>query len=179
MFKIILLIAIVAFVIYLTNYNKFKRLENAMDEAFSVMDIHMQKRFDLIPNLLATVKGYAKYEAETLEKVVSLRNSAVTLEDKAAAEGEIGKAVRGLLAVAESYPELKADSQFLNLQQTLSKEEDDIANARKYFNATVKEYNDAISVMPGALIANSMGLSKRPMWTIDDDEARKNVKVEF
>ena len=179
MLKLILLIAIVAGIIYLTNYNKFKRLENAMDEAFSVMDIHLQKRFDLIPNLLATVKGYAKYEAETLEKVVSMRNSAVSPEDKANAEGEIGRAVRGLLAVAESYPELKANAQFLNLQQELSKEEDDIANARKYFNATVKEYNDAISVMPGALIANSMGLTKRPMWTIDDDEARKNVKVEF
>ena len=176
--KLILLILIIAGLYILGVSNRFKTLQNSIEESFSTMDVYLKKRYDLIPNLVETVKGYAKHEADTLETIVAMRGQATTQERKFKSEEEISGAIRTIFAVAESYPDLKADSQFLNLQENLTKSEEDIAMARKYYNRTIKRYNDAIVKMPRALIAERMGLSKMPMWEANENE-RENVKVEF
>lgn len=125
-------------------YNSLVSLRNQVEEAFSTMDVYLTKRYDLIPNLVETVKGYAKHEKETLEAVISARNKAVnatTMEGKIEAENAMSGVIGRLFALAESYPDLKANTNFLDLQNQLKSIEDDIANARKYFNGVTRQYN--------------------------------------
>ncbi|MBR2599682.1 MAG: LemA family protein [Erysipelotrichaceae bacterium] len=175
----IVVLAVLAVLYFVSTNNAFVALQNKIEEAFSTMDVYLVKRAELIPNIVATVKGYAKHETETLEKVVAARNSAVTAGDKIAADTELTKAVRQVFALAESYPELKANTNFLNLQQQLSSIEEDIATSRRYYNGVVRQYNTKLQSFPSSLVASAKGLVRQPMFEVSDDSQRQNVKVEF
>ena len=175
----IVVLAVLAVLYFISTNNAFVALQNKIEEAFSTMDVYLVKRAELIPNIVATVKGYAKHETETLEKVVAARNSAVTAGDKIAADTELTKAVRQVFALAESYPELKANTYFLNLQQQHSSIEEDIATSRRYYNGVVRQYNTKLQSFPSSLVASAKGLVRQPMFEVSDDSQRQNVKVEF
>lgn len=161
----------------IASYNSLVKLRNKGDEAESAIDAHLKERADLIPNLVETVKGYASHEAETLENAISARNRA-SGKDRASAENEISEVLGHLFAVAESYPDLKANQNFLDLQRQLSRIEEELRNARKYFNAIVREYNDKIMVFPSSLIASAFHFTKRDYYEVDDED-RKRVEVRF
>lgn len=163
-------------------YNAFVKMRNAVEEAFSTMDVYMKKRYDLIPNLVESVKGYATHESGTFEKVVQARNiaqQAKTVEEKLAAENTLTGTLKSLFAVAEAYPDLKANQNFLDLQSQLQKVEEDIANSRKYYNAVVKEYNTKTEQFPSNFIANMFSFARKPMFEMENEAERQNVKVEF
>ncbi len=163
-------------------YNGFVRMRNGVEEAFSTMDVYMKKRYDLIPNLVETVKGYAAHEQGTFEKVVQARNvaqNATTVEDKMAAENMLTGTLRSLFALAEAYPDLKANANFMDLQNQLQMVEVDIANSRKYYNATVKDYNTKTEQFPSNIIANMFNFQRKTMFELENESERQNVKVEF
>ena len=162
-------------------YNGFIKGRTKVEEAFSTMDVYLKKRYDLIPNIVETVKGYAKHEQETLDLVISARAKAVsstTPEDKLDAEKELGGALGRLLAISESYPELKANTNFMDLQNQLKSMEGEIASSRKYYNAVVKEYNIKVQSVPSNIIAGMFGFTKKPLFEVSESE-RENVKVAF
>ncbi len=164
-----------------STYNSLIRLKNNVEEGYSTMDVYLKKRYDLVPNLVATVKGYAKHEKETLEKVIQARNIAMdaTGADKAKAENALSSTLKSLFALSENYPELKANANFMDLQSQLQQLELDIANARKYYNGVVKQLNNRIQVFPSNIIARMFGFTAKEMYEVDSAEERKNVKVEF
>ena len=175
-------IIVVLIIIFVVMYNGFIRLKNNCDEAFATMDVYLKKRYDLIPNLVETVKGYAAHEKETLERVVAARNmaqGASTPEEKAAGESMLQGTLKSLFAVAESYPDLKANQNFMDLQGQLKAVEEDIANSRKYYNAVVKQFNTKCEVFPSNLIAGIFHFEKKPMFEVEAQEERQNVKVSF
>ena len=179
---IIIAIIIVLAIAFVGMYNSFIKLKNSCEEAFSTMDVYMKKRFDLIPNLVETVKGYAAHEKETLEKVMAARNgvqSAATVEEKMAQENVLTGTLKSLFAVAEAYPDLKANTNFLDLQNQLQSVEEDIANSRKYYNAVVKQFNTKCEMFPSNIIASIFHFEKKPMFEVDSAEERKNVEVKF
>lgn len=178
---IVLIVVVLVLLWYVATHNKLVRLRNDCEEGFSTMDVYLKQRFDLIPNLVATVKGYAKHEAETLEAVVAARNSGAsqTTEERLKDENAITGAVRQIFALAESYPDLKANQNFVDLQEKLTTMEADIANARKYYNAVVKQYNNACMTIPSSIVANMGHFEKAAMFEVDDTSERQNVKVEF
>lgn len=162
-------------------YNALIRMRNMVEEGFATMDVYLKKRFDLIPNLVETVKGYAKHEKETLENVISARNmagQAKTTEERLNAENMLTGMLRTLFAVAEAYPDLKANTNFLDLQRELSGIEGEIANSRKYYNAVVKEYNIKRETFPSSIIAGMFHFEKKPMFEAAESD-RQNVKVQF
>lgn len=182
MIWIVLGIVAVLAVWYISTYNGFVSLNVKCEEAYSTMDIYLKKRYDLIPNLVETVKGYAKHESQTLENVVAARKMAVnanTPEEKAAAEGTLSGALSRLLAVSESYPELKANSNFLDLQNQLKTMESEIANSRKYYNGVVKSYNIKCQSIPSSIVASLAHFQVRPLFEITNEAERENVKVQF
>ena len=163
-------------------HNGFVKLKNSIEEAFSTMDVYLKKRYDLIPNLVETVKGYASHEKETLERVMAARNmaaSATTLEDKVQGENMLAGTLKTLFAVAEAYPDLKANANFMELQGELRRMEDEIANSRKYYNAVVKTYNTKREVFPSVIIAGMFHFEKKPLFEVSAAEERQNVKVQF
>lgn len=177
---IVVVVLVALFVISL--YNAFVKLRNIVEESFSTMDVYMKKRFDLIPNLVATVKGYAAHEQGTFEKVTAARSAiqnATNVEDKMAAENVLTGTLKSLFAVAEAYPELKANANFMDLQAQLQTIEQDIANSRKYYNATVKEYNTKTEQFPANVIANIFKFKRKPMFELDNEAERQNVNVSF
>ncbi|QRN84636.1 LemA family protein [Clostridia bacterium] len=166
---------------FMSAYNGFVKLRNMKDEAFATMDVYLKKRYDLIPNLVETVKGYASHEKDTLEKVIAARNmaaSATSVEDKMAGENALQGTLKTLFAVAESYPDLKANQNFMDLQKQLQSLEGEIAQSRKYYNGVVKEYNTKTEVFPSNIIAGIFGFMKAPYFEIEEGE-RENVKVSF
>ena len=176
---IIAAIVILLFIYILISYNSLVKLGNSVKEAFSTMDVYLKKRWDLIPNIVETVKGYAKHEKETLESVVKLRNSAydkMSQDDKITANDQITGALSKLMALSESYPDLKANQNFLDLSSQLAKIEDDIANARKYYNAVVKNMNNKVQMFPSNIISKLFGFHEQKMFEISEKE---NVKVEL
>lgn len=178
---VIAIVAMIAIWIAVS-YNGFVKLKNSVEEAFSTMDVFLKKRYDLIPNLVETVKGYAAHESGTLEKVVQARNmvqNAGSMEDKVTNEGVLSGALKTLFAVAESYPDLKANQNFIDLQNQLHKIEEDIANARKFYNAIVKMLNIKVESFPSNLIAKMFHFTRKPMFEVESEEERQNVKVEF
>lgn len=178
---IVLLIVIIAVYIGST-YNSLVKNRNSVDEAFATMDVYLKKRWDLIPNLVSTVKGYAKHEAETLEKVIAARNGRyqdLSDAEKLAANAELAKGLASIHVVAEQYPDLKANQNFLNLQNQLNRAEEDIANARKFYNAVVKRYNNKVQLFPSSIIASMFKFSKKQMFAIDNSAEREAVRVEF
>jgi len=185
MFHFIIFIVVVALLIIIfgiSQYNGFVRLKNMVKEAFSTMDIYMQKRYDLVPNLVETVKGYTKHEQATLDAVINARNKALTAtgdNDKIAADGALNNSLGKLLALTEAYPDLKANQNFINLQDQLNKVETDIANARSYYNGVVKTLNTKIGSFPSNLIAQYLNIKEEPLYEVDKIAARDNVKVDF
>lgn len=162
-------------------YNSLVKLNNNVKEAFATMDVYLKKRWDLIPNIVESVKGYAAHEKETIENVVNLRNQSydsLSNAGKIAANTELSGALSKLIALAENYPDLKANANFMQLSSELSKVEDDIANARKYYNAVVKNFNNKVEMFPSSIIAGMFGYSQKEMFEADNQE-RQNVKVEF
>ncbi len=180
---IILAIVIAIVVIWFVGaYNGFVAMRNRIEEAFATMDVYLKKRYDLIPNLVETVKGYAAHEQGTLEKVVAARNlaaSATSVEDKLKGETQLQTTLKGLFAVAEAYPDLKANSNFMDLQHQLQRLEDEIANARKYYNAVVKEFNTKTEMFPSNLIAGIFHFTRKPMFEVEDAAQRDAVNVKF
>lgn len=163
-------------------YNGFIRLRNMVEEAFATMDVYLKKRYDLIPNLVETVKGYAAHEKTTLENVVQARNMAAgakTIEDKIQGENMLQGTLRSLFAVAEAYPDLKANQNFLDLQSQLQRIEDEIANSRKYYNAIVKEFNTKTESFPSNIIAGIFNFTRKTMFEVNDETEREAVKVQF
>ena len=163
-------------------YNGFIRMRNAVEEAFSTMDVYMKKRYDLIPNLVETVKGYAAHEAGTFEKVVQARNmaqNATTVEDRIKGENMLTGTLKSLFAIAEAYPDLKANTNFMDLQAQLQKVEEDIANSRKFYNAVVREFNTKVESFPSNIIAGIFGFVRKPMFEVSEEAERQNVKVQF
>lgn len=176
---VLLIVGIIAW--YIKLYNSLQRLKNLVDEGWSTIDVQLKKRYDLIPNLVETVKGYAKHESETLEAVIAARNTAMGAsgEAKSGAETALTGRLRSLIALQESYPDLKANAQFVDLQSQLKSIENEIASARRYYNGTVKELNTKIDVFPSNIIARKMGLEKRKYFELDSEEERKAPQVKF
>lgn len=177
----LLAIAILA-VLIVGLYNSLVRLKNKCQEAWSDIDTQLKRRYDLIPNLVETVKGYASHEQDTLEKVIQARNTAMnakSLPEKEQAENAITGALKTIFALAENYPDLKANQNFLDLQNTLTEIEEHIQLSRRYYNATVRDFNTKIEVFPNNLIAGPFGFQKREFFEVDGEEERKNVKVDF
>ena len=180
---LILVIAIISW--YINTRNDFVRLKNRVEEGMSTIDVYLKKRFDLIPNLVETVKGYAKHESETLEKVVAARNlsmGAKTAEEKMAAANGLSSSLRTLFtAVAENYPELKANTNFIDLQQQLKQIEGELESSRRYYNGVVKSFNTKLELFPANIVGKRMGedYTKKPYFELDSAEERKNVKVSF
>ena len=176
---------IVLLVIWLiAMYNGFVKARIKIDNSWSDINVFLKKRFDLIPNLVSTVKGYAAHESQTLEKVVQARNAAASapsgnVGQVAQTNQVLGGALRNLLAVAESYPELKANQNFLQLQSALQDIEGDLGNARRYYNATVRDYNTGIQQFPGMLIAGMGGFSKREFFELENATEAQRVDVKF
>ena len=163
-------------------YNSLIKLKVLVDEAWSGIDVQLKKRFDLIPNLVETVKGYAKHEEKTFTKVTELRTSMMNSqspEELGKYEGELRGTLKSLFAVAENYPELKANQNFIELQNSLQEIEDDLESARRYYNGTVRNYNIKIAVFPNNIFANWLNFSKREFFEVEGEEERKNVKVSF
>ena len=178
---VILVVIVVAW--WISTRNKFVRLEVSCDESLSGIDVYLKKRYDLIPNLVETVKGYSKHESETLQNVIAARSSAMsakTPEAKMAAEKEFSGSIRTFIsAVSEAYPDLKANANFLDLQNQLKGIESELESARRYYNGTVKAFNIKIEVFPSSIVANSKRYEKKPYFELDSAEERKNVKVQF
>lgn len=174
-------LAIVAWVVGM--YNSLVRLRTAVDESWSGIDTELRRRYDLIPNLVETVKGYATHERETLEKVIQARNVAYanhgTPESQARDENMLVGALRQLFAVAERYPDLKANANFLELQKELANTEDRIQRSRRFYNANVRDLNTKIEVVPSNLIAGMFGFTKREYFEIEEAAARQPVAVKF
>jgi LemA protein len=179
----ILLGAIVLVVVVVVGmYNGLVRLKVQCDNAWSDIDVQLKRRYDLIPNLVETVKGYAAHEKGTLEGVVAARNQAMTAEGpaaKAQAEGMLTSALRQVFALAEAYPQLRAVESFNQLQQTLNQIEDSVQNARRYYNAVVRDFNTKILVFPSNIIANMFNFKAREFFEISAPGEREVPKVSF
>lgn len=183
MVPILIIAAVVVLIILyvIIGYNNLVKLRNNVKEGYATMDVYLKKRFDLIPNLVETVKGYAKHESETLERVISARSniqSATNTEEKLRNESELSNTLKSLFALGEAYPDLKANSNFVQLQKQLQQIEEDIANARKYYNAVVKELNNQIEMFPSNILSNLFGFKKMPMFETSAED-RENVGVMF
>lgn len=178
---ILIAVGVIILLLLFTTYNSFVRLNNKVEEAFSTMDVYLKKRWDLIPNIVETVKGYAKHEKSTLEEVISLRNASydkMNTNDKVDINNKLSANLGKLIAIAENYPDLKANENFKDLSRELSKVEEDIANARKYYNGTVRMFNDKVQIFPSNIIAGIFGYKAKAMFEANDQE-RENVKVEL
>ncbi len=162
-------------------YNKLIALRNRVKDQWAQIDVQLKRRFDLIPNLVETVKGYTKHESETLEAVIKARNtyvSATLPEDQMKADGELTKAISKLFALTESYPELKANTNFQALQQELTETESKIASARQFYNDTVMVYNNKVAMVPSNIIASLFKFEKEAFFEANETE-RQNVQVKF
>ena len=179
---IVLLVLVVLVGIYLLiTYNGLVSLRNRIENAWAQIDVQLKRRYDLIPNLVETVKGYASHEKETLDRVIQARNagqSATGVGDQAQAENMLSGALKSLFALSEAYPDLKANQNFLQLQEELTGTEGRIAYARQFYNDTVYRYNTKIQSFPANTIAKRFKFSEREYFRADD-EARGNVDVQF
>lgn len=180
---IVILVIVVLLVLWLVGtYNGFIKMRNKTEEAFSAMDVSLKKRYDLIPNFVETVKGYAKHEAGTLEKVIAARNMAMTSrtpEETIKNDNVLSGTLKSLFALSENYPELKANQNFLQLQEQLSRIEEEIAGSRRYYNGVVNKYNTKTEVFPGNILAGVFGFARKPLYEVNEAAERESVKVSF
>lgn len=179
----IVLIIIVLLVLYVISiYNSLVGLRQKVKNGWSQIDVQLQRRFDLIPNLVETVKGYMSHESDVLTKVAELRTSwanASTVSEKSKIDGELSGALKTIMAVAESYPDLKANSNFAQLQEELQNTEDKIAFSRQFYNDIATKYNTRLQVVPSNIIASMFHFEPEQLFEAESNEARKNVKVDF
>jgi len=182
---IVLVVLVVLVVLYLIGaYNGLVKLKNRIDGAWSQIDVQLKRRYDLIPNLVETVKGYAAHEKETLERVIQARNAAMSVHDKAPlaeqaqAENQLTGALKSIFALSEAYPDLKANQNFLNLQEELTSTEDRVAYARQFYNDTVQTYNTKIESIPTNIIAGMFNFERREYFEAEEGETGP-VKVQF
>ncbi|MFM8235805.1 MAG: LemA family protein [Actinomycetota bacterium] len=181
--SLLIIIAVALFVVFaIIQYNRLVRLNVQVDEAFSQIEVQLKRRADLIPNLVETVKGYASHEREALEKVVQARaasTTASTLPAIAAADGALTNALRGLLAVAEAYPDLKASSNFLQLQEELATTENKVSFSRQFYNESVRSLNTAIKTIPTSFFVGLAKVGAREFYEVDDPTIRNAPNVKF
>ena len=179
----IVILAVLLAVFLVSIFNSLVQLRQRVKNAWSQVDVQLKRRYDLIPNLVNTVKGYAQHEKATLESVTQARNMAMTagnVKEQAEAENMLSGALRSLFAVAEAYPELKANTNFLQLQGELSDTESKIAFARQFYNDTVQKFNTKIEVFPNNLVAGLLGFQMADYFTLQGEpEIQQAVKVEF
>ena len=165
------------------SYNRFVRQRNLIEESWRQVDVELRRRYDLIPNLVETVKGYAAHERQVLEAVINARAKATapsaSVAEQAADEALLSRSLRGLLAVAEEYPELKADTQFSALQSQLAETEDRIAAGRRFYNSNVRAFNTRVEAFPSSIVASSFGFTKADYFEDDDPAVRAAVQVDF
>lgn len=181
-FLILLIIVAVIVIAAVGIYNGLIKLRNTSEQAWSDVDVQLKRRYDLVPNLVETVKGYASHEKETFEKVVQARNQAMSAqspEGKAKAENFLQATLKSLFALSEAYPELKANQNFIELQSELSEIEEHIQMARRYYNAVVRDLNTKIESVPSNIVANMFGFEKREYFELDSTEEREAPEVSF
>ncbi len=183
-FYIVLLLIALALIWAIMAYNGLISGRILADEAWSGISVQLKRRFDLIPNLVATVKGYAKHEADTLEKVIQARNTAVyasplDVTAQAQASAALSQNLKGVFALAENYPELKASQPFIELQTAMEEIEDHLQNSRRYYNATVRDYNTKCEQFPSSLIAGFFKFSVKTFFQLENPEEAQNIKISF
>ena len=177
-----LIILVLLVVVIIALYNGLVSLKMKVQNAWSQIDVQLQRRFDLIPNFVETVKGYMSHEKETLEKVTELRTSwanASTIKDKASLDGELSSALKTIMAVSENYPDLKANQNFMQLSEELRNTENKIAFSRQFYNDTATMYNTKLQIFPSNIIAGMFHFTPVDLFKTENEEARKNVKVDF
>ncbi|MGM5630828.1 LemA family protein [Apibacter raozihei] len=182
MIALLIILGLLVFVIvwFVLTYNGFVRKKANAEEGWSTIDVYLKKRNDLIPNLVETVKGYASHEATVLQNVTQARNSqAGTVKEQSEIESQVRNAMMNLYAVAENYPELKANSNFISLQQDLNSLEDDIEMARRYYNGVAKDNNVALELFPSRIVASMFNFKKFDFFEVSDPKEREAVKVAF
>jgi LemA protein len=182
--EIIIAVAVVALIalFLITQYNRLIRLNITVDEAWAQIEVQLKRRADLIPNLVETVKGYATHEQSTFDAVVTARakaTSATGVADVAAADGMLTQALRGLLAVAEAYPDLKASSNFLSLQEELATTENKVAFSRQFYNDNVRSLNTAVKTIPSSFFTGLAKVGEREFYEVEDPQDRKAPNVKF
>ena len=179
----IALIIIVLLVIWvIAIYNRLVTFKQRVDNAWSQIDVSLQRRFDLIPNFVETVKCYMIHESETFEKITALRTSwanSSTLGEKAKLDDELSGALKTIMAVSENYPDLKANTNFSELSEELRNTENKIAYSRQFYNDSVTRYNTKLELFPSNIVANMFNFKPKELFAAESDEARKNVKVDF
>lgn len=178
---IMVLVLVIVLLVFLSYYNKIIRLENRIDNSWAQIDVQLKRRTDLIPNLMETVKGYMKHEKEVLENVTKARSAimgAKSPQENIDADNMLTGALKSLFAVSENYPDLKANQNFLNLQDELTHTEDKIAYSRQHYNDTVLSFNNTIETFPGIIFAERMGKKEREMLQIPEAD-RELPKVSF
>lgn len=178
---IIIGIVVLLLLYVLSMYNTFVKLNNTIKESFSTMDVYFKKRWDLIPNIVEIVKGYAKHEKDTLESIVKLRNNAydkMSDDDKIKQNKNLTKGIYKIIALAEGYPNLKANENFKDLSTQLSKIEDDIANAKKYYNVSVRIFNNKVEMFPSNIIAGILGYKTKKMFEADASQ-KENINIKL
>ena len=182
MWYVVVAIVVILIIMVIVCYNSLVSSRNKVKEQWSGIDVQLERRFDLIPNLVETVKGYAKHEDETLSKLTDLRtawNGAKTVEEKGKLNSSLTSSLKSIYAVAENYPDLKANENFLQLQLELKNTEDKIASSRNSYNSVVNDYNTKIEIIPSNIVASIFHFEKAELFKLEDEEARKNVKVSF
>jgi len=182
MFLYILIGIVVVIVIYLfLTYNILINLNNLVKEAFATMDVYLKKRWDLIPSIVETVKGYSAHEANTLENIVKLRNEVydnMSLNEKINTNEQLAVGIPKLMMLVENYPDLKANQNFLELSKQLIKIEDDIANSRKYYNAVIRNLNNIVEMFPSNVVAKLFNFKSLKMFEVSNDQ-RDNIEVKL
>jgi LemA protein len=180
MLIILLVILLVLGLFVISIYNRLVRMRNGAEEAFKSINVFLKQRYDLIPNLVNTIKGYTQYESSTLEKIVNLRSQAMNAggKDGGAAENALSGALKSVFALAENYPDLKANTEFSKLQDTLTGLEESIQRSRRYYNASARDLNNAVEVFPNNLIAGPFGFQRMGYFEVPEGETQ-NVKVQF
>ena len=182
---VVLGIIVVLALLVIAMYNGLIRLKNRVDEAWSDIDVQLKRRYDLIPNLISTVKGYAAHERETLEKVIKARNDAMALQnssnvnEKLQAENNLSSTLKSIFALSENYPDLKANQNFLELQRELADTENKIQAARRFYNSNVKDFNTKLQVFPTNIIAKQLGFTARNFFEITEAVEKENIQVKF
>ena len=179
---IILAIIAVVVIYVISVYNNLKTVENRVENAWSQIDVQLQRRFDLIPNFVETVKGYMNHESETFEKIAALRTSwanAGSVADKASIDNQLSGALKTIMAVSENYPELKANQNFSDLSEELRNTENKISFSRQFYNDTVTKFNTKLELFPSNIIAGMFNFKQKDLFAAESEEARKNVKVDF
>ena len=179
---IILAVVVLLILVVVGIYNNLVSLKLRVENAWAQIDTQLKRRFDLIPNLVETVKGYAKHEEETLEKVIAARNKLTaggSVNEVANASNEVSNCLKSIFALSEAYPDLKANENFNSLQVELSGTEDKIAFARQFYNDTVQKYNESIAVFPNSIIANMFKFTAKDFFEVTNEAEREAVKVQF